>query len=156
MIVLRPLDSLLALRLTRDREAVLREIARFEGRLGQYEPRNTFERDFVAGVSSRVEATRAQIALSALHALATHLARISGARKSVVMLTEGFAPREVRRGGQLLPTLDAVIRVSNTANVSWYAVDPRALAAQGHRTRRTPTPHHTTRFGAWLRRPMDV
>ena len=61
MIVLRPLDPLLALRLTRDREAVLREVDEFEGRLGQYEPRNAFERDFVAGDPVRVEATRAQI-----------------------------------------------------------------------------------------------
>ena len=129
MIVLRPLDPLLALRLTRDRDAVLREVDEFEGRLGQYEPRNAFERDFVAGDPARVEATRAQITISALHALATHLGRIAGARKTALVVTEGFVPREIRRGGELLPTLDAVIRASNSANVSWYPVDPRALAA---------------------------
>jgi VWFA-related protein len=125
MIVLRPLDPLLTLRLTRDRDAVLRELAAFEGRLGQYEPRNAFERDFVAGDRARVEATRAQITTSALHALATHLGRFAGPRKTALMVTQGFVPREIRRGAELLPTLDGVIRASNRANLSWYPVDPR-------------------------------
>jgi VWFA-related protein len=129
MIVLRPLDPLLALRLTRDRDAVLREVEEFEGRLGQYQPRNDFERNFIAGDPARVEATRAQITISALHALATHLGRIADARKTALVITEGFVPREIRRGGQLLPTLDSVIRASNHANVSWYPVDPRAFPA---------------------------
>jgi VWFA-related protein len=128
MILLRPLDPLLALRLTRDREAVLGEVEEFEGRLGQYQPRNAFERDFVAGDPARVEAMRTQITLSALHALAAHLGRIDGARKTALVVTEGFVPRGIRRGGELLPTLDAVIRASNNANVSWYPLDPRAPA----------------------------
>ena len=53
VVVVKPLDSLLSIRLTRDRGSVSRAIATFEGRKGQYEPRNAFERNFIAGSPSR-------------------------------------------------------------------------------------------------------
>jgi hypothetical protein len=40
VVVMRPLDSLFSIRVTRDREAVRQSIASFEGRLGDYTPRN--------------------------------------------------------------------------------------------------------------------
>src|SRR5262249_44672624 len=72
-VLVRPLDSLLALRLTGDRAAVRSAIESFAGRKGDYEPRNTYERDFFAGTPARIETARNQVALSAINALAVHL-----------------------------------------------------------------------------------
>jgi len=44
IVVMKPLDSLFTIRLTRDREAVRRAIESFEGRKGDYQPRNGYER----------------------------------------------------------------------------------------------------------------
>src|SRR5262245_45836598 len=43
VVVMKPLDSLFAIRMTADRDAVRREIASFEGRKGDYQPRNSYE-----------------------------------------------------------------------------------------------------------------
>ena len=48
IVVLKPLDSLLAIRLTRDRDAVRHAIETFDGRKGDYTPRNAYERDYMA------------------------------------------------------------------------------------------------------------
>src|SRR4029077_6932285 len=45
IVVMRPLDSLLSIRLTRDRDMIHEVIARFEGRQGDYTPRNGYERN---------------------------------------------------------------------------------------------------------------
>src|SRR3954452_8208937 len=42
VVVMKPLDSLFAIRLTRDRAAVRQAIAAFEGRKGEYAPRNAY------------------------------------------------------------------------------------------------------------------
>jgi VWFA-related protein len=130
VVVVKPLDSLLNLRLTRDRLSVARAIATFEGRKGQYEPRNTFEKNFIAGSPGRIEAVRTQIATSALNALATHLGSLSGARKAILFVSEGFAANPRRRGEEVaLPTLQTVIRTANRATVSIYSFNPAGTAA---------------------------
>src|SRR6266849_8817566 len=124
VVVVKPLDSLLSIRLTRDRGSVARAIAAFEGRKGQYEPRNAFERNFIAGSPARIEAVRTQIATSALNALATHLGSLGGARKTILFVSEGFAALPRRRGDEALPTLETVIRTANRATVSIYPFNP--------------------------------
>ena len=127
VVAVRPLDSLLAIRLTRDRGAVRAALDAFQGRKDLYEPRHALEGSLVAGTPERVQAVRAQIAVSALNALALHLGRLSGARKTLVFVSEGF-PRVVRRRGEeTLPTIEGVIRSANRGGVSIYALDPRAL-----------------------------
>jgi VWFA-related protein len=125
LVVVKPLDSLLTLQLTRDRSAALEAIAGFEGRRGQYDARNEFESSLIAGTPARIEAVRAQIATSALNALATHLGMLGGARKSIVFVSEGFtfAPRS--RGSEALPSIETSIRTANRGNVSIYPFDPR-------------------------------
>ena len=54
LVVMRPLDSLLAIQLTDDREAARRSIATFEGRKGEYEARNLYEKNFIAGTPARI------------------------------------------------------------------------------------------------------
>src|SRR6185312_14534288 len=56
--VVKPLDSLPAIRLTGDLDAARRVIAALEGRSGDYAPRTDYERNFMAGSPSRVEAAR--------------------------------------------------------------------------------------------------
>lgn len=129
VVVVKPLDSLLNLRLTRDHDAVARAIKAFDGRKGDYTPRTAFERDYVAGATARIAALRAQIATSALHAIAVHLGTLSVTRKAIVVVSEGFASGQRRRGDGELPTVDAAIRAAGRSNASFYAIDPGALAS---------------------------
>jgi VWFA-related protein len=124
VMVVKPLDSLLTLRLTRDRDRAIAIVSAFEGRKGQYEPRSAFERNFIAGTPARIEQIRAQIATSALNAVALHIGSLSSSRKAVLWVSEGFSRTPRRRGDDALPTLDAVIRSANRANVSIYPFDP--------------------------------
>ncbi len=124
VVLLRPLDSLLRIRATRDLEAVRAEIAAFEGRKGLLEPRSEFEENFIAASPERIEAVRSQIATSALNALVAHLDRLPGGRKAIVVASEGFE-LGTRRRGELLPTVSGVIRLSHRAGVVIHALDPR-------------------------------
>jgi len=129
LVVMKPLDSLFAIQLSTDRDAARKAIAGFEGRKGDYEPRNAYERNYIAGTPARVEAARAQVAVSALNALAIHLGTDTPAdaaqqRKTLIVVTEGLA-RSERRRGQDLPTLDSVVRSANRSTVSVYPLDPR-------------------------------
>jgi VWFA-related protein len=127
VVVFKPLDSLLSVALGTDRAADLAAIESFEGRWGEYEPRSTFERNYMAGTPDRIEATRSQVAVSALHALARHLGRLDASRKTLVIVSEGFA-ESAPRGREALPTIDGVIRAANRGNVAIYAIDPAGLA----------------------------
>ena len=130
VLVVKPLDSLLTLRMTRDLAAVRRAIAQFDGRSGVYEPRSALEASITAGNRERTDAVRVQVATSTLNAIAAHLGRLSTARKALIVVSEGFAAPVRRRGEGGLPTLDSVIRTANRAVVSISGIDPRALASQ--------------------------
>jgi VWFA-related protein len=125
VVVMKPLDSILTIRLTRDREAVRRSIETFEGRKGDYAPRNAYERDFIAAVPARIDAARNQVALSAINALAVHLGSLADRRKTLIVATESVGRADRRRGLELLPTLDTIIRSANRSNVAVYPFDPR-------------------------------
>ena len=127
--VLKPLDSLLTIRLTRDRELLRHSIDTFQGRRGEYDARNAFEQDFIAGTPARIEQVRTQVATSALNALVVHLGRLNEGRKSVVLVSEGLAATARRRGLETLPTLDTVARAANRYNVSIYPADPQTRGA---------------------------
>jgi VWFA-related protein len=129
VVVMKPLDSLFAIQLTTDRDTARKAIASFEGRKGDYEPRNAYERNYIAGTPPRIEATRAQVALSAMNALAIHLGTDAEGRKTLIVVTEGVA-RSERRRGQDLPTLETVIRSANRSTVSVYPLDPRDQAEE--------------------------
>ena len=127
VLVVKPLDSLIALRLTRDREAARRAIATFEGRKGELEPRSAFEKNYIGASPARVVAVREQIVTSALNALAAHLAGLGPSRKTLIVVSEGFSQAPRRRGDESLPTLEGVIRSANRAGASIYPIDPRGL-----------------------------
>lgn len=130
LVVMKPLDSLFGIRLTSDREAARRAIATFDGRKGQYDARNAYERDFIAGTPARIDAARNQVALAAVSALATHLGSLGDRRKTIIVATEGLGRAERRRGQEYVPTtVDAIVRLANRANVAVYPFDPRQADA---------------------------
>jgi VWFA-related protein len=131
LVVMKPLESLLAIRLSADREAARRAIADFEGCKGQLEPRNAYERNFIAGTPARIETARAQVALSALNALAIQLGTVGTGRKALIVVSEGLVRVERRRGQEAMPTPDTIARSANRANVAVYAIDPRGANASG-------------------------
>lgn len=129
--VMRPLDSIFAIRMTRDRGPVRDLLDAFEGRSADYAPRNAYERNYFAGTPARIDQIRAQVTTSALNALAVHLGSLNNeARKTLVVVSEGLPRVERRRGLESLPTIDSVIRAANRSNVSIYAVDPRESIAE--------------------------
>jgi VWFA-related protein len=125
VVVMKPLDSLFAIRLTRDREAARRAIESFGGRKGDYQPRNEYERDYIAGTPARIDAARTQVALSAINALAIHMGSLTDRRKTLIVATGALGRSERRRGQEYLPTLDTIIRSANRSNVAVYPFDPR-------------------------------
>jgi VWFA-related protein len=129
VVVMKPLDSLFAIRFTTDRDGARQAIQAFEGRKGAYEPRNTYERNFIAGTPARIDAVRNQVAWSAINALAVHMGGLTDRRKTLIVVSEGIAAAERRRGQEYLPTRDTVVRSANRSNVAIYAVDPRPADA---------------------------
>ena len=124
LVVMKPLDSLFTIRLTRDREAARAIVQGFEGRGGDYTPRNSYEQNFMAGAPARIDGARAQVALSAINALAVHLGSVPDRRKTLIVVSEGMGRGERRRGLEYLPTTDTIVRSAQRANVAIYPVNP--------------------------------
>jgi VWFA-related protein len=129
VVILRPLDSLLTIKLTQDRAALHKVIDAFEGRRGDYQPRTEFERRYVVTDRGRADEQRAQSTWSTLNALTLHLANLGAGRSSVLLVSEQADP-VVRRRGMFdgLPTSTSVTRTANRSNVSIYVLDPRDAA----------------------------
>lgn len=122
--VVKPLDSRLEIRATRDRAAALGAIESFDPRRGDYGARTPFERTYIAASPARIDNTRAQIATSLLEALATYLGRFPPARKTLIVVSEGFSRAGRERGDGLLPGVESVALAANRAGVAIYPVDP--------------------------------
>jgi VWFA-related protein len=126
VVVMKPLDSLFGIRLTRDRDRARQIVAGFEGRKGDYTPQNTYERNYMAGTPERIEMARTQVTVSALSALAVHLGSLGDLRKSLVVVSEGLERTPRQRGREYLSTVDSTLRAANRSMVSIYPIDPRA------------------------------
>jgi VWFA-related protein len=124
LVVMKPLDSLFTIRLTRDRETARTMVQGFEGRGGDYTPKNAYEQNLMAGTPARIEGARAQVALSAINALAVHLGSVPDRRKTLIVVSEGMGRGERRRGLEYLPTTDTIVRSAQRANVAIYPVNP--------------------------------
>jgi VWFA-related protein len=123
--VVRPLESLLKIRLTRDHAALHQAIDKFEGRRGDYEPRTAFERNYIVTERGRADSQRAQATWSSLNALVLHLANLRAGRTSVVLVSEQADPVPRRRGFESLPSSSSVMRTANRSSLSIYVMDPR-------------------------------
>ena len=124
VVVLKPLDSLVSIRMTPDREGAAQIVEGAAAREGDYTPRSTFEQDFIAGAPPRIDEARRQITLSALAALASHLGRLPAGRKTMVVLSNGIMGRTPSRTEPLLPGLESIARTANRAHVAIYALRP--------------------------------
>lgn len=128
--ILRPLDSLLTIKLTLDRASLHRQIDAFEGRRGDYEPRTAFERSYLVTDRGRADEQRAQSTWSTLNAMTLHLANLGAGRSTVLLVSEQADPVMQQRGLEGLPSSTSVTRTANRANVSVYVFDPRDAAAR--------------------------
>jgi VWFA-related protein len=123
-VVVKPLDPLTGIAITGDRDAIRRAISTFEGRKGDYTPRTTFERNYMAQAPSAVAAARAQIVTSALRALGTTLAdrKDTSTSAAIVLVGDGFA--RIRSSREVPANLLTAIRTANRADVPVYAFAP--------------------------------
>lgn len=135
VVALKPLDSIVAIRLGTDRERAAALVESAQARRGEYTARTTFEQEFLAGVPSRIETTRTQIVRSGLSALAAHLGRFRG-RKTLILLSDTLPDVPMlARTGQGAAGIDPLIHTANRARVAVYPVRPSVADAAG------PTPN---------------
>ena len=130
LVVMKPLDSLLAIRLTNDRDAAQKVIATLEGRRDDLTPREGYERTSMVGSPQRIQALRTQIAVSALNALAVQLGTINNLRKTLIVVSERLDHAPRGRGQERLATVEGLVRSANRAHVSIYPIDPRPPSAE--------------------------
>jgi VWFA-related protein len=123
LVVVKPLDPLTRIDLAPDRSRARDAIAAFEGRKGNYAPRNALEQQTMGTAPALVEAGRAQVVLSALRALATQLGATPG-RSAIFLVSEGFTQRPRRGPMRGLPDAAVVERFANRYDVPIYAFDP--------------------------------
>jgi VWFA-related protein len=122
--VMNPLTSVRDLTFTYDHDSVLNTIQRFEGRRGDYTPRNPAEQEHVQQMGSP-EPIRNAVVRDALKALAVRLGSMREGRKSVIFVSEGFPPGWFTNGQQLRE----ITQEANRHNTSIYPLDPRGLVA---------------------------
>ena len=88
--VMYPLMPVTLLSFTRNHEAVIREIEKFEGRKFEYRPRNDFEQQYSQYPAEIVERVRNEVSLSALEGLSVKLGGMREGRKAVILVSEGY------------------------------------------------------------------
>ena len=123
VVVLRPLDSLPAIHLTADRDRLHEAIDAFEGRKGNYEPRSSLEEQTIGRAPALAEASRAQVVLSGLRALASRLGTQPG-RPGIILISEGFTRDARLASARALPSASMVERFANRYDVPVFAIDP--------------------------------
>lgn len=89
--IMYPLTGFNEIGYTRNHEALIREIERWDGRKHDYQPRNEFEERYAYYPAETVERIRNQVSLSALRALVEGLGTKREGRKSVILVSEGYS-----------------------------------------------------------------
>ena len=124
--VMEPLTSVRDLIFTYDHDAVLQTIQRFEGRRGDYTPRNAIEEQHALQLGG-AERIRMAVVRDALKALSVRLGSMREGRKSLIFVGEGFPASWLTDARQLRE----VTQEANRNNTSIYAIDPRGLVTSG-------------------------
>jgi VWFA-related protein len=157
--IMYPLTPTDAVVMGRNHEAMARAIETFDGRKYNYQPRNQFEDQYANYPATIVEQVRNDVSLSALKGLIIKLGGLREGRKALVLVSEGYTdylPPQMRsqnaqmKGGSADPfagdsmveqrerffsqagfmsRLKDLYDLANRNNVSFYALDPRGLAA---------------------------
>ena len=115
-----PLTPVADIRFSRDREALIGAIERFEGRKFDYQPRNQFEEQYAFYPAAVVERIRNQISMGALKAAAMRMGGLREGRKSVIFVSEGFTstlPQQLNDPIASKPGLGTPARGRATADV---------------------------------------
>jgi VWFA-related protein len=120
-----PLTSVMTLTFTRDHDAAIQAVRQFEGRRGEFTPRNAIEEQHYRNLPA-VGRIRADVVLDALTALSVRLGSLREGRKSLIFVSEGFGT-----GGSGYLRMRDVVRDANRHNVSIYPVDPCGLGVAG-------------------------
>lgn len=127
VLVLKPLDSLVSMRMSADRDAAAHAVEQADPRQGDYTPRSSFERDFFAGDPARLDVARNQIALSAISAMGAHLGQFPSGRKTLIVISNGIERTAPSRRDANVSAPDAIGRAANMAHVAIYALRPTPL-----------------------------
>lgn len=125
--VMNPITPLSAIEWTRDRAGLALQLRNYEGRADQYQARSALEEGQLR--SRSVPRVRAQVTMSALHALVAHLGSLREGRKSVLFVSRGVPLRFL--DASLDRELNDLIRTANRGNVVIHTLDPRGLAVMG-------------------------
>jgi len=116
-----PLEPAAGVVFTRDHAAVTRAIRQFDGRKGDYEPRNSIEQEYVYRYPTEmVERIRNDVSLSALQALMVRLGSLKEGRKSLILFSEGYThmvPPQLRSRQAGIPDPDNPARFDPDAGV---------------------------------------
>lgn len=132
--VMKPLDPLTSIRVSRDRSTIREAIEHFNGRKGDYAPRTPFEEKFMSRAPREADANRAQVVSSALQALTQRLGELREGRKAIVFVSEGFTAATARasdRSDRLIGSARAIVFTANRYGVAIYPVDPQTGPATG-------------------------
>jgi VWFA-related protein len=103
-----PLTPFKDIAFTRNREAVIRAIERFDGRKYDYQPRNEIEEQYVYYPVETVERIRNQVSLSAIRSISAGLGTLREGRKSLILVSEGYTnyvPPQLRDPSAAYPGL---------------------------------------------------
>lgn len=122
-VAFKPLDTVSAIRFTRDRAALRAAIASFDGRKGDHAARTAFEEQFIGHAPAAVELARTQIVSAGLRELSLRLGELGADRGVIVLASEGFArapgPRQTR-----VPDLQALVRAASRFHLAVYPFNP--------------------------------
>ncbi len=89
--VMRPLQPLDSVRMTRNHSAIIGAVQQFRGRKGDYTPMNELEQKYVYYPAETVENIRNQVSLSALKAFIIRMGGLKEGRKSLILISEGYS-----------------------------------------------------------------
>ncbi len=129
-VVMRPLDSLNAVRFTRDRALLHGAIDAFAGRKGDYAPRTRFEELYIGRAPAAVAAARRQIVVSGLREMVMRLGELEADRAVIVFVSEGFSRESIPALRSLrFPGVEGLARASSRFHVPMYTFDP-AIAGE--------------------------
>ena len=131
-IVMKPLDAVTSIHLTRDRALLHGAIDGFTGRKDDFTPRTRFEELYIGRAPSAVAAARRQIVTAGLRELTMRLGELEADRAVIVFVSEGF-PRDGGPASRTsrIPDLQGLVRASSRFHLGVYTFDPSMPPADG-------------------------
>ena len=120
--VMNPITALSALKWTRDKDALARELRNYEGRIDNFIGRSPLEES--QNLTRNIFRVRSQVVISALHALVMHLSGLREGRKTLLFVSRGIP---LMFDISLESEFQAMLRDANRGNVVIHTLDPRGL-----------------------------